>query len=48
MRSQPAACQLFRRPARATAKDVLQLIDVVRNRVAERMGVELETEIEIW
>ena len=32
----------------ATAKDVLQLIDVVRNRVAERMGVELETEIEIW
>ncbi len=34
--------------AGATAKDVLQLIDVVRNRVAERMGVELETEIEIW
>ncbi|MEX0612921.1 MAG: UDP-N-acetylenolpyruvoylglucosamine reductase, partial [Pirellulales bacterium] len=32
----------------ATAKDVLQLIDVVRNRVAERMGVELESEIEIW
>ncbi len=32
----------------ATAKDVLQLIDAVRNRVAERMGVELETEIEIW
>ena len=32
----------------ATAKDVLQLIDVARNRVAERMGVELETEIEIW
>lgn len=32
----------------ATAKDVLQLIEVVRNRVAERMGVELETEIEIW
>lgn len=32
----------------ATAKDVLQLIDVVRNRVAEKMGVELETEIEIW
>jgi UDP-N-acetylmuramate dehydrogenase len=32
----------------ATAKDVLQLIDVVRNRVAERMGVELETGIEIW
>lgn len=32
----------------ATAKDVLQLIDLVRNRVVERMGVELETEIEIW
>lgn len=32
----------------ATTKDVLQLIDTVRNRVAERMGVELETEIEIW
>ncbi len=32
----------------ATAKDVLQLMDVVRNRVAEKMGVELETEIEIW
>jgi len=32
----------------ATCRDVLQLIDVVRNRVAERMGVELETEIEIW
>jgi UDP-N-acetylmuramate dehydrogenase len=32
----------------ATAKDVLKLIDVIRNRVAERMGVELETEIEIW
>jgi UDP-N-acetylmuramate dehydrogenase len=32
----------------ATARDVLQLIDLVRNRVAERMGVELETEIQIW
>jgi UDP-N-acetylmuramate dehydrogenase len=32
----------------ATAKDLLQLMDVVRNRVAEKMGVELETEIEIW
>jgi UDP-N-acetylmuramate dehydrogenase len=32
----------------ATAKEVLQLMDLVRNRVAERMGVELETEIEIW
>jgi UDP-N-acetylmuramate dehydrogenase len=34
--------------AGATALEVLQLADVVRNRVAERMGVELETEIEIW
>jgi UDP-N-acetylmuramate dehydrogenase len=32
----------------ATANDILRLIDVVRNRVVERMGVELETEIEIW
>jgi UDP-N-acetylmuramate dehydrogenase len=32
----------------ATAKDALQLIDVVRNRVAERMGVELETQLDIW
>ena len=32
----------------ATAQDVLQLIDVVRERVEERLGIELETEIEIW
>jgi len=32
----------------ATPQDVLQLIDVVRSRVAERMGVELELEVEIW
>jgi UDP-N-acetylmuramate dehydrogenase len=32
----------------ATARDVLQLIDVVRNHVAERLGVELETAIDIW
>jgi len=38
----------FSWPSRCDGKDVLQLIDVVRNRVAERMGVELETEIEIW
>jgi UDP-N-acetylmuramate dehydrogenase len=31
-----------------TARDVLKLIDVVRGRVVERMGVELETEIKIW
>ena len=32
----------------ATSDDVLKLMDIVRSRVAERMGVELETEIEIW
>jgi len=32
----------------ATARDVLKLIDVVRSTVAERSGVELELEIEIW
>ncbi len=33
---------------KATTRDVLKLIDLVRSRVAERMGVELETEIQIW
>jgi UDP-N-acetylmuramate dehydrogenase len=33
---------------KATTRDVLKLIDLVRSHVAERMGVELETEIEIW
>jgi UDP-N-acetylmuramate dehydrogenase len=32
----------------AKAQDILKLIDVVRSRVVERMGVELDTEIEIW
>ena len=32
----------------ATSKDVLRLIDMIRSRVAERLGVELETELEIW
>ncbi len=32
----------------ATSDDVLKLIDVVRERVAERLGVDLEREIEIW
>jgi UDP-N-acetylmuramate dehydrogenase len=32
----------------ATSKDVLQLIEQVRAGVAERLGVELELEIEIW
>jgi UDP-N-acetylmuramate dehydrogenase len=34
--------------ADATSGDVLRLIELVRSRVAERLGVELETEIEIW
>lgn len=32
----------------ATSADVLKLIEVVRERVMERLGIELETEIEIW
>jgi UDP-N-acetylmuramate dehydrogenase len=32
----------------ASSNDVLQLIDLVRSRVAEQLGVELELEIQIW
>jgi UDP-N-acetylmuramate dehydrogenase len=32
----------------ATSHDVLQLIDAMRSRVAEQLGVELELEIDIW
>jgi UDP-N-acetylmuramate dehydrogenase len=32
----------------ASSADVLKLIDLVRERVEERLGVTLETEIEIW
>lgn len=32
----------------ATADDLLKLIDLVRSRVHERMGIELELAIEIW
>jgi UDP-N-acetylmuramate dehydrogenase len=32
----------------AASQDVLRLIDLIRSRVAERLGVELETELEIW
>ncbi len=32
----------------ATSADVLQLIDLVRERVQERLGITLETEIEVW
>jgi UDP-N-acetylmuramate dehydrogenase len=33
---------------KATSADVLKLIDHIRSRVNERLGVELETEIQIW
>ena len=32
----------------ATSQNVLQLIDLIKERVAEKLGVELEMEIEIW
>ncbi|HUS40578.1 MAG: UDP-N-acetylmuramate dehydrogenase [Pirellulales bacterium] len=32
----------------ATAKEVLKLIDDIRSSVTERLGVDLDTEIEIW
>ncbi|HET6881930.1 MAG TPA: UDP-N-acetylmuramate dehydrogenase [Pirellulales bacterium] len=32
----------------ATAQDVLRLVELVRSRVADRLGVDLELEIEIW
>ena len=31
----------------ATARDVLELIEVIRNRVRGERGLELETEVEI-
>ena len=31
-----------------SSQDVLRLIDLVRSRVAERLGVELELQIEVW
>ena len=32
----------------ASSEDVLRLIDLVKTNVRERLGVELETEMEIW
>jgi UDP-N-acetylmuramate dehydrogenase len=32
----------------ATTADVLKLVDLVRERVMDRLGIELETEIEVW
>ena len=34
--------------ARATSREVLELIEIVRKGVAERLGVELELAIEVW
>jgi len=31
-----------------TARDVLRLIDMIRSRVGEKFGVELELEIKVW
>ena len=31
-----------------TSQDVLRLIDLIRSQVHERLGVELERELEIW
>jgi UDP-N-acetylmuramate dehydrogenase len=32
----------------ATSQDVLKLIELVRGRVKDRLGIDLETEIEVW
>jgi len=32
----------------ATSSDVLRLIDLIRSQVRDRVGVELELELEIW
>ncbi len=32
----------------ATSNDVLKLIDLVRTRVHDKMGIELETQLEVW
>lgn len=32
----------------ASSQDVLKLIDLVKSRISERLGVDLETEIEVW
>ncbi len=32
----------------ATASDVLRLIELVRSRVADRLGIELELQLEVW
>ena len=34
--------------AKATSDDVLRLIDLVKTRVADRLGIELELSLVIW
>jgi len=31
-----------------TTEDVIRLIDLVRNQILERLGMELELELEVW
>jgi UDP-N-acetylenolpyruvoylglucosamine reductase len=33
---------------KATARDVLQLIELVKQKARSERGIELETEVEIW
>jgi UDP-N-acetylmuramate dehydrogenase len=33
---------------KATADDVLRLIELIQTKVSDRFGVDLETEINIW
>ena len=33
---------------KATSSDVLKLVELIRGRVAERLGMELELEIQVW
>jgi len=35
-------------PSGTTSQDILRLIDLIRSRVLERTGIELENELEIW
>jgi UDP-N-acetylmuramate dehydrogenase len=41
-------CNFIVANPRSTSKDVAGLIELVREKVAERLGVELETQIDIW
>jgi len=32
----------------ATSEDVIRLVDILRSQVRDRVGVELETDVEFW